>query len=115
MAQLGHRDPPPHVQSNFTTNFVEVGHPRPAKQKTTASTNLLVSITEVTDEDDFTGCEDPVEEFEPGHIDRLVEVLQARAKDIRDGKKKTTSAKQVPGKPNQPDKNRPSNDRPDES
>ena len=43
---------------------------------------------EVTDEDEMVGVNDLNEEYEPGHINQLVEVLQVRAKDIREGKKK---------------------------
>jgi len=35
-----------------------------------------MTIMEVNNKD-FSSCEDLVEEFEPGHINRLVEVLQA--------------------------------------
>ena len=47
----------------------------------------LATIMEVTDEDEPASPTDPAEDLEPGHIDCLVEVLQARAKEIRDGKR----------------------------
>ena len=83
----GHCDPPPHVQANFTANFVEVAQSELVKQKESVSTNLfhLATIMEVTDKDELV---DPDKEYEPGHIDKLVEVLQSRANDIRDRKKK---------------------------
>jgi len=49
----------------------------------------------VTDKDELVGINDPDEEYEPGHIDWLVEVLQVRAKDIRDSKKKMSPPHQT--------------------
>src|SRR5882724_13275815 len=71
----------------------------------------LVTITEVTDEDELVPVIDPDKlsdkEYEPGHIDWLVEVLQVRAKDIRDSKKKVGPPHQTPSKSIQLDKNQP--------
>ena len=97
--QLGHHDPPPHVQANFTANFVEVAQSKPVKQKELVSANSLhlATIMEVTNEDRLVAINDLDKEYEPGHIDQLVEVLQARAKDIRDSKKKMGSSPPHPG------------------
>ena len=68
------------------------------------------------DEAKSPGPTDPVEDLEPGHIDHLVEVLQARVKEIRDGKRQTDMAKTLPNSNRladnqlddaQPDENRP--------
>ena len=58
------------------------------KEVTSANSLHLVTIMEVTNEDELVAVNDLDEEYEPGHIDWLVEVLQAMAKDIRDSKKK---------------------------
>ena len=52
-----------------------------------ASLLHLVMSTEVMDEDKPASHTDLVEDLKPGHIDHLVEVLQVRVKEIRDGKK----------------------------
>jgi len=69
---------------------VEVAQSEPVKHKEATSANSLhlATIMEVTDEDEMVGVNDLNEEYEPGHINQLVEVLQVRAKDIREGKKK---------------------------
>ena len=60
---------------------------------------------EVTDEDELVGFDNLDEEYEPGHINQLVEVLQARAKYIRDSKKKIISSYQTLAKSIQQDEN----------
>jgi len=78
---------------------------------TSANSLHLATITEVTDEDKLVPVINMDElsdkEYEPGHIDWLVEVLQARAKDIRDSKKKAGPPHQTPAKSIQSDENQP--------
>ena len=114
----GHCDPPPHLLTNFASNFIQVSHPDLKEDEDIESASLLhlATITEVTDEDEPPGPTDPAEDLEPGHIDRLVEVLQARVKEIRDGKRRTDTAKTFPNSnrlaDNQPDDARPDENRP---
>ena len=102
--QSGHRNPPPHIQNNFAANFMEVARSELVEHKeaTLADSLHLATITEVTNEDELVPNIDldklSDEEYEPDHIDRLVEVLQARAKDIRDSKKKAGPPDQTPAK-----------------
>ena len=112
----GHRDPPPHLPTNFASNFVQVSHPDSKEDKDIESASLLhlATIMEVTDEDEPPGPTDPAEDLEPGHINRLVEVLQARAKEIRDSKRWTDTAKTFPNS-NRPADNQPDNARLDEN
>ena len=72
------------AQANFTTNLVQVGPASPAKIMRLLATNPFhaAMITEVTDEDDLPGLDDSSEDLED--IGCMVEVLQARAKEIRD-------------------------------
>ena len=94
----GHRDPPPHLPANFASNFVQVSHSDLKEDEDIESASLLhlATITEATDEDEPPGPTDLVEDLEPGHINCLVEVLQARAKEIRDGKRWMDTAKTLP-------------------
>ena len=95
-------------------NLVQVEHPQYRREGYTNSTSLLhlATITEVTDKDNLGNLDGLNEDLEPGHIERLVEVLQVRAKDIRDTKKKADSVKQTMAKPNRPDDIRPDENRP---
>jgi len=81
------------------------------QEATSADSLHLATITEVTNEDELVPNIDldklSDEEYEPDHIDQLVEVLQARAKDIRDSKKKVGPPDQTPAKSIQPDGNQP--------
>ena len=77
------------------------------KEAMPANSLHLVTIMEVTDEDELVSINDPDGEYEPGHINWLVEVLQARAKDIRDGNKRTGPPHQTPVKSIQMDENQP--------
>ena len=78
------------------------------------SANLLhlATITEVADEDDLPNPNDVSEDLEHDHIECLVEVLQARAKDMRNGQRKSDLAKHAPAKPGWPDETRPDNSQP---
>ena len=73
------------------------------------STNPVhaATITEITDEDDLPGPEDNSEDLED--IGRMVEVLQVKAKEIRDDRKRAN-----PGKENPPKPGRPADDRMDD-
>src|SRR5882724_13538715 len=88
----------------FAANFMEVAQSELVEHKeaTSADSLHLATITEVTDEDDLVPNIDTDElsdeEYEPDHIDQLVEVLQVRAKDIRDSKKKVGPPDQTPAK-----------------
>jgi len=88
---------------------VEVAQSEPVKHKEVVSENSLhlATITEVTNKDKLVGINDPDKEYEPGHIDQLVEVLQVGAKDIRDSKKKMCPPHQTPAKSIQQDENQP--------
>src|SRR5882724_8266855 len=107
LVQPGHCDPPPHVQANFAANFMEVAQSELVEHKEVMSENSLhlATITEVTDEDKLVPVVDLEEEYEPGHIDQLVDVLQARAKGIRDSKKNAGPPHQTPAKSIQSDEN----------
>src|SRR6266481_8051982 len=100
---------PSHTQANFATNFVQINHSDPLRAEEVESASLLhlAMITEVTDEDKPSGYDSLSEDLEPSHIDQLVEVLQARAKEIRNRHKKSDSGKQAPINPSQPDKIQP--------
>ena len=114
--QLGQHDPPPHAQANFATNLVQVGHPKVAREeiRLTRSSLYAATITEVTNEDDLVGLGnltddlelDGADALEPAYIDRLVGVLQTRAKDMRHSKKQDVR-KQTQPSMNWPDENRP--------
>ena len=95
---VGHHDPPPHLLTNFALNSIHVSHPDSKEDEDIESTSLLhfATITEVTDEDEPPSPTDLVEDLEPRHINCLVEVLQARAKEIRDGKRWMDTAKTLP-------------------
>jgi len=88
---------------------VEVAQSEPVKHKEAVSVNSLhlVTIKEVTNNDRLVGINDLDEEYEPGHINQLAEVLQVRAKDIRDSKKKMGPSHQTPAKSIQWDENQP--------
>ena len=115
---VGHHDPPPHLLTNFALNSIQVSHPDSKEDEDIESTSLLhfATITEVTDEDEPPSPTDLVEDLEPRHINCLVEVLQARVKEIRDRKRWTDTAKTFPdlNRPadNQPDNSRPGENRP---
>src|SRR5882724_2307047 len=113
LVKSGHHNPPPHIQTNFAANFMEVAQSEPVEHKEVMSANSLhlETIMEVTDEDKLVPVIDPDEvpdeEYEPGHIDWLVEVLQASAKDIKNSKKKAGPPHQTPAKSIQSDENQP--------
>jgi len=92
---------------------MEVAGSEPVEHNEVKSVNSLhlETIMEVTDEDKLISIinpdEVPDEEYEPGHINQLVEVLQARAKDIRDSKKRVGSPHQTPAKSIQSEENQP--------
>jgi len=68
------------------------------KEMTSETSLHLATIMEATDEDKLVTINDLDKEYEPGHIYQLVEVLQARTKDIRDRKKKKGPSHQTPTK-----------------
>ena len=72
------------AQANFTTNLMQIGPTSPPKiiEPLSASSFHTMMITKVTDEDDLPSPDDSSEDLED--IGRMVEVLQARAKEIRD-------------------------------
>ena len=72
------------AQANFTANLVQVSPASPAKIMRLPATNPFraATIAEVTNEDDLPGPDDSSKDLED--IGRMVEVLQVRAKEIRD-------------------------------
>ena len=92
---------PSHVQANFATNFVQINHSTPLRTEEVDSASLLhlAMITEVADEDNLANPNNGSKDLEPDHIKCLVEVLQARAKEMRNGQRKPDLAKHAPGKP----------------
>ena len=76
------------AQANFTANLVQVGPVSLEKVMKLPSTNpfCAMTITKVTGENDLPGLDDISEDLED--IGHMVEVLQARAKEIRDDRKR---------------------------
>ena len=75
---------PSAAQANFAANLVQVGPASPAQIMRLPSMNPVhaATITEITDKDDLPGLDDSSENLED--IGHMVEVLQARAKEIKD-------------------------------
>ena len=90
-----------HVQANFSTKFVQINHSAPSRMEEVDSASLLhlAMITEVADKDDLANPNDISEDLKPDHIKCLVEVLQARAKEMRNGQRKADLGKHAPAKP----------------
>ena len=92
------------AQANFAANLVQVGPVSPAKVMRLLSTNpfCATTITEVANEDDLPGLDNSSEDLED--IECMVEVLQVRAKEIRDDRKRTNPGKENLPKPGHPAK-----------
>ena len=87
------------AQANFAANLLQIGPTSPPKimEPPSVSSFHAMMITEVTNEDDLPGLDNTSKDLE--HIGHMVGVLQARAKEIRDDKKRANPGKENPPKP----------------
>ena len=86
------------AQANFATNLVQISPTSLPKimEPLSASSFRAMMITEATNEDNLPGLDNSSKDLED--IGHMVEVLQARAKEIRDDRKRANPGKENPPK-----------------